>query len=142
MVTSPYTFVVAAALIDQSGRILLAKRSAYKAMAGLWEFPGGKVDDGETPDMAIIRELKEELGITVSAKDLKPLTFVSHTYDTFHLFMPLYICHAWQGEPKALEHEDLAWVHADSLNTYEMPEADEPFIDALQSYLKTIAIPT
>lgn len=129
-----FVFVVAAALINQSGRILLAQRPAHKHIGGLWEFPGGKVDAYETPEQALIRELHEELGIAINIHDLKPLTFVSHAYEGFHLFMPLYMCHVWQGELQAIEHDDLEWVPAAELKTYPMPPADEPLINALIEY--------
>lgn len=130
-------FVVAVALKDVQGRILLAQRPEGKAMAGLWEFPGGKVEPGETPEAALIRELHEELGIAVVQADLTPLTFASHHYDAtddraaFHLFMPLYGCTAWQGIPKALEHAALEWVSPNQLSRYPMPEADVPLVEWL-----------
>jgi 8-oxo-dGTP diphosphatase len=127
--------VVAAALIDADGRVLLARRPAHKELGGLWEFPGGKVHEGETPEAALIRELKEELGIDVPVKCLAPLTFASHGYERFHLLMPLYACRNWEGEPEPLEGQTLAWVRKDKLREYPMPPADEPLIPILQDWL-------
>jgi 8-oxo-dGTP diphosphatase len=131
----PLKLVVAAALIDADGRVLLARRPAHKELGGLWEFPGGKVHEGETPEAALIRELKEELGIDVPAKCLAPLTFASHGYERFHLLMPLYACRNWEGEPQPLEGQTLAWVRKDKLREYPMPPADEPLIPILQDWL-------
>ena len=125
------TLVVACALVDADSRVLIAQRPANKAMAGLWEFPGGKVNDGERPEDALIRELVEELGITVREACLAPLTFASHTYADFHLLMPLYICRRWEGTVTAREHQALAWVRANKLRDYPMPPADLPLIPAL-----------
>jgi 8-oxo-dGTP diphosphatase len=125
------TLVVACALVDADNRVLIAQRPANKAMAGLWEFPGGKVNDGERPEDALIRELVEELGITVREACLAPLTFASHTYADFHLLMPLYICRRWEGTVTAREHQALAWVRANKLRDYPMPPADLPLIPAL-----------
>eukprot|EP00959_Pyramimonas_sp_CCMP1952_P229026 4789005-Pyramimonas_sp.AAC.1 len=127
--------VVAAALIDSEGRVLLAQRPPGKAMAGLWEFPGGKVEAGETPETALARELREELGVDVATAELKPLTFASHTYPTFHLLMPLFACTKWSGDPTPLEGQQLAWAASDELRTYEMPAADVPLIGALQRFV-------
>lgn len=127
--------VVAVALIDADGRVLLAQRPAHKQLGGLWEFPGGKLDGGETPEAALARELKEELGIDVPLRCLAPLTFASHTYETFHLLMPLYICRNWEGEPEPLEGQKLAWVRKERLRDYSMPPADEPLIPILQDWL-------
>jgi 8-oxo-dGTP diphosphatase len=127
--------VVAVALIDADGRVLLARRPDGKEHGGLWEFPGGKIHEGETPEAALIRELKEELGIDVPARCLAPLTFASHTYENFHLLMPLYICRNWHGEPEPLEGQTLAWVRKDRLSTYPMPPADAPLIPILQDWL-------
>ena len=129
------TLVVACALIDADNRVLIAQRPANKAMAGLWEFPGGKVNDGERPEDALIRELAEELGITVREACLAPLTFASHTYADFHLLMPLYICRRWEGTVTATEHQALAWVRANKLRDYPMPPADLPLIPALTDLL-------
>jgi 8-oxo-dGTP diphosphatase len=125
------TLVVACALIDADNRVLIAQRPAGKAMAGLWEFPGGKLNDGERPEDALIRELAEELGITVREACLAPLTFASHAYADFHLLMPLYVCRRWEGTVTAREHQALAWVRANKLRDYPMPPADAPLIPAL-----------
>ena len=123
--------VVAAALIDADNRVLIAQRPEGKALAGLWEFPGGKIDMGERPETSLIRELHEELGITVKEACLAPLTFASHAYDDFHLLMPLYICRRWDGDVIAREGQQLAWVRANRLRDYEMPPADIPLIPHL-----------
>ncbi len=120
--------VAACALVDPDGRVLIAKRPEGKSMAGLWEFPGGKVDQGETPEAALIRELGEELGIDVTEACLAPLTFASHAYETFHLLMPLYVCRRWNGIVRAHEGQELAWVRPNRLRGYEMPPADMPLI--------------
>nr|WP_051432406.1 (deoxy)nucleoside triphosphate pyrophosphohydrolase [Rhodovibrio salinarum] len=127
--------VAAAALIDHDGRVLIAKRPEGKAMAGLWEFPGGKVKDGETPEAALIRELSEELGIDTRVSCLAPIAFASHSYDDFHLLMPLYVCRVWQGTPQALEHAELKWVAPVRLRDYPMPEADIPLTALLRDLL-------
>lgn len=127
--------VVAAALVDTDGRILLAQRPEGKQMAGLWEFPGGKVDAGERPEDSLIRELHEELGIDVRADCLAPLTFASHAYEDFHLLMPLYICRRWEGFVTSREDQALKWVHARQLRDYPMPPADEPLIPPLVDLL-------
>src|SRR5215468_9275984 len=133
---SPRIILVAAvALVDTDGRVLLAKRPAGKSMAGLWEFPGGKVDAGETPEAALIRELAEELGIDVTASCLAPFTFASHTYSDFHLLMPLYVCRKWSGIPSAREGQRLAWVRPARLGDYPMPPADAPLIGMLRDLL-------
>lgn len=123
--------VVAVALVDADGRILIAQRPEGKQLAGLWEFPGGKVEAGERPEETLIRELREELGITVEEPCLAPLTFASHAYDTFHLLMPLYVCRRWSGLVQAKEHQALKWVRAKDLRSYPMPPADEPLIPVL-----------
>jgi 8-oxo-dGTP diphosphatase len=125
--------VVACALIDVDGRVLLAQRPQGRTMAGLWEFPGGKVEAGEKPEATLIRELKEELGIDVKEACLAPLTFASHAYDDFHLMMPLYVCRRWDGTPVALEGQELAWVRPNKLRDYPMPPADLPLIPHLQN---------
>ncbi len=126
--------VVAAALFDEAGRVLLAQRPEGKAMAGLWEFPGGKVEAGETPEVALARELKEELGIAISHKALKPITFASHTYESFHLLMPLYACRTWDGVPKGAEGQALEWVEPSRLHGFPAPAADLPLFDVLAEH--------
>jgi 8-oxo-dGTP diphosphatase len=123
--------VVACALLDADGRVLIAQRPPGKALAGLWEFPGGKLEPGERPEDSLIRELDEELGITVKAPCLAPLTFASHAYDDFHLLMPLYVCRRWDGFVTAREGQALAWVKPTRLRDYAMPPADEPLIPPL-----------
>lgn len=127
--------VSAVALIDPDGRVLLAERPAGKSMAGLWEFPGGKVEPGETPEAALIRELHEELGIDTWASCLAPLTFASHAYDSFHLLMPLFACRKWNGIVTPREGQRLAWVRAADLADYPMPPADIPLIPILRMWL-------
>jgi len=123
--------VVACALVDADRRILIAQRPPGKQLAGLWEFPGGKIEPGETPEDALIRELDEELAVSTKTACLAPLTFTSYSYDNFHLLMPLYVCRKWQGTPVAREHSDLKWVRAQKLREYPMPPADEPLIAPL-----------
>ena len=123
--------VVAVALIDPDGRVLIAERPAGKQLAGLWEFPGGKIEPGERPEACLIRELREELGITVEEACLAPLTFASHAYAEFHLLMPLYVCRRWSGFAEPLEGQRLAWVRPRELRDYPMPPADAPLIPAL-----------
>ena len=127
--------VSAVALIDPDGRVLLAQRPEGKSMAGLWEFPGGKVEAGETPEAALIRELQEELGIDTWASCLAPLTFASHSYDDFHLLMTLFVCRKWQGIPQSKEGQALKWVRAQDLREYPMPAADVPLIPILRDWL-------
>jgi 8-oxo-dGTP diphosphatase len=127
--------VSAVALIDADGRVLLAQRPEGKSMAGLWEFPGGKVELGETPEAALIRELKEELGIDTHASCLAPLTFASHAYPDFHLLMPLFACRRWQGAPTPHEGQRLAWVRVRDLRSYPMPPADLPLVPVLRDWL-------
>ena len=129
------TLVVACALIDVDGRVLIAQRPPGKAMTGLWEFPGGKVEQGERPEQTLVRELHEELGITVEEPCLAPLTFASHAYPDFHLLMPLYVCRRWQGIATAREHTRLAWVRPNRLRDYPMPPADEPLVSHLMELL-------
>jgi len=133
--TLAVTLVVAAALIDIDGRVLLTQRPEGKAMAGLWEFPGGKVRPDETPETALIRELKEELGIDVAEACLAPLSFASHRYERFHLLMPLYACRRWTGSPEAREGQRLAWVRPQKLEDYPMPPADKPLVAMLRNWL-------
>lgn len=125
--------VAACALIDVDGRVLLAERPAGKSMAGLWEFPGGKVETGESPEAALVRELKEELGITVAEKCLAPFTFASHRYEAFHLLMPLYVCRNWEGDIVPQDGQEIAWVRANRLADYPMPPADAPLIGMLRT---------
>jgi 8-oxo-dGTP diphosphatase len=132
---STLVLVAACALIDADGRVLIAQRPEGKPMAGLWEFPGGKVEQGELPEQSLIRELKEELGIAVSEACLAPLTFASHAYPDFHLLMPLFVCRRWEGTVTATEGQRLAWVRANRLRDYEMPPADIPLISHLQALL-------
>ena len=127
--------VVACALVDPDGRVLLAKRPAGKPLAGLWEFPGGKVEPGETPEAALIRELKEELDIEITGKCLAPLTFTSHSYPGFHLLMPLYVCRRWDRDITPMQGQQLAWVRARKLVDYAMPPADEPLKAVLRDLL-------
>jgi len=131
----PIQVVAACALVDLDGRVLLARRPEGKKMAGLWEFPGGKLNPGETPEVALIRELKEELDIDVTAACLAPLFFASHGYERFHLLMPLYVCRRWKGTPQGKEGQALAWVHKDKLADYPMPEADRPLVPLLRDFL-------
>ncbi len=131
----PILLVVACALLDTEGRILLAQRPEGKSMAGLWEFPGGKLDEGETPEAALIRELREELGIETQEACLSPLFFASHSYPKFHLLMPLYICRKWQGRAVAREGQNLAWVRPEKLRDYPMPPADVPLVALLRDFL-------
>jgi 8-oxo-dGTP diphosphatase len=127
--------VVAGALIDSDSRVLIAQRPAGKPMAGLWEFPGGKVEDGERLEETLIRELREELGIVVREPCLAPLTFASHAYPDFHLLMPLYVCRRWEGIVQPMEGQKLAWVKPNRLKDYPMPPADEPLISHLTTLL-------
>jgi len=127
--------VAACVLVDEAGLVLITKRPEGKPLAGLWEFPGGKVEAGETPEHALIRELKEELGVDVAAHNLSPLTFVSHAYPDFHLLMPVYVCRQWQGAMIANEGQGLAWVRPEALTAYAMPPADEPLKQILPSLL-------
>jgi 8-oxo-dGTP diphosphatase len=128
----PLLLVVAAALINAEGRILLAQRPAGKAMAGLWEFPGGKVGANETPEAALVRELKEELGIDTSVGCLWPIAFASHAYADFHLLMPLFACRVWSGTPHPTEGQQLVWVNKAELKNYDMPPADAPLVEAIR----------
>ncbi|MBV9200481.1 MAG: 8-oxo-dGTP diphosphatase MutT [Alphaproteobacteria bacterium] len=134
-VAPPVVLVSAVALVDADGRVLLAQRPAGKAMAGLWEFPGGKVNPDETPENALIRELAEEIGIDVTASCLAPFTFASHSYPDFHLLMPLYVCRKWSGIPVAREGQRLTWVRSARLGDYPMPPADVPLVAMLRELL-------
>ncbi len=127
----PIVLVVACALVDQDNRILIARRPKGKSMAGLWEFPGGKLEEGEAPEAALVRELREELAIEVKTPCLAPLTFASHSYDDFHLLMPLFICRKWQGIVQPLEGQELKWVRPLKLREFEMPAADIPLVPHL-----------
>lgn len=127
--------VVAAALVDDDGRVLIAQRPEGKSLADLWEFPGGKVEDGETPEAAMIRELNEELGITVKQACLAPFVFASHTYENFHLLMPLYLIRRWDGQPTALEHQAIKWVRPKDMRDYPMPPADDPLVAYLIDFI-------
>jgi 8-oxo-dGTP diphosphatase len=131
----PLVLVAAVVLVDPDGRVLLAQRPAGKAMAGLWEFPGGKLDPGETPEAALIRELAEELGIDVTASCLAPFAFASHGYPDFHLLMPLYVCRKWTGIPTPREGQHLRWVRPARLADYPMPPADKPLLALLRDLL-------
>lgn len=134
--TAPRLLLVAAcALVDIEGRVLLQRRPAGKPMAGLWEFPGGKLHGGETPEACVIRELREELGIDTATSCLAPLTFASHAYEDAHLLMPLYVCRIWQGRPEAREGQDLAWVRPRDMGRYPMPPADVPLVAMLRDLL-------
>jgi 8-oxo-dGTP diphosphatase len=134
-VSTKTVLVAACALVDADGRVLLAQRPAGKPMAGLWEFPGGKVEQGERPEQTLIRELKEELSIVVREDCLAPLTFASHVYPDFHLLMPLYVCRRWEGAVEATEGQKLAWVRPNKLRDYDMPPADVPLISHLMTLL-------
>ncbi len=131
----PIVLVAAAALVDDEGRILLAQRPEGKSMAGMWEFPGGKVDAGENPEFALMRELKEELGIETRECCFSPIGFASHAYDDFHLLMPLFVCRVWRGEIQAMEGQKFEWVYAKDMYDYPMPAADIPLIYQLRDHL-------
>lgn len=127
--------VVACALLDRDNRVLLTERPQGKSFAGLWEFPGGKIEQGETPEISLIRELEEELGIHVQTNHLLPLTFASHSYETFHLLMPLYFCRDYEGMPQGREGQSLKWVFIGDLDKYSMPDADKPLVQLLKKFL-------
>jgi 8-oxo-dGTP diphosphatase len=133
--SKPLLLVAACALIDVDGRVLIAQRPQGKSLAGLWEFPGGKVEPGETPEAALVRELKEELDIEVAQACLAPFVFASHAYESFHLLMPLWLCRRWSGAVSAREHQALAWVKPAVLADYPMPPADEPLVAHLRDFL-------
>ena len=127
--------VVAVVLVDRDGRVLLSQRPSGKSMAGLWEFPGGKIENGEVPEEALIRELKEELGIDTWSSCLAPLSFASHSYEDFHLLMPVFVCRKWVGSPTPMEGQALKWVNRDKLKDYPMPPADIPMIAVIRDLL-------
>jgi len=131
----PLVLVAAAALVDEEARVLVASRPTRKSMAGLWEFPGGKVEPGETPEACLIRELEEELGIVTKPPCLAPLTFASHAYPTFHLLMPLFVCRVWEGEPLPREGQEIRWLRPRRLFDLPMPEADRPLLPFLDELL-------
>jgi 8-oxo-dGTP diphosphatase len=133
--TTPLLLVVACALVDVDGRVLIAQRPEGKQLAGLWEFPGGKLEPGETPEAALVRELKEELDIEVAQACLAPFVFTTHAYESFHLLMPLWLCRRWSGVVRALEHQAIAWVKPAKLSDYPMPPADEPLVAYLRDFL-------
>ena len=133
--SGPILLVAAVALVDRDGRVLLARRPEGKTMAGLWEFPGGKVRDGELPEQALIRELEEELGIDTRRSCLAPFAFASHSYEDFHLLMPLFVCRVWRGTPRPREGQELAWVRPPRLGDYAMPPADVPLVALLRDLL-------
>jgi 8-oxo-dGTP diphosphatase len=133
--SKPLVLVAAVALVDSDGRVLIAQRPEGKQLAGLWEFPGGKVEPGETPEVALIRELKEELGIEVAQACLAPFVFTTHSYESFNLLMPLWLCRRWSGVVQAHEHQALAWVKPNKLSDYPMPPADEPLVAYLRDFL-------
>jgi 8-oxo-dGTP diphosphatase len=133
--TKPIVLVAACALVDVDGRVLIAQRPEGKQLAGLWEFPGGKVEPGESPEEALIRELREELDIEVAKACLAPFVFASHAYETFHLLMPLWLCRRWSGTAQAREHQALAWVKPARLGDYPMPPADEPLVAYLRDFI-------
>src|ERR1700722_16346495 len=135
MADTKLALVVACALLDADKRVLIAQRPAGKTLAGLWEFPGGKVEAGETPEACLIRELDEELGISVTHACLAPFVFASHAYDHFHLLMPLYLCRRWEGVVTAREHAALAWVRPEKMDAYPMPPADAPLVAWLRDLL-------
>src|ERR1043165_3595376 len=135
MPVQPLVLVVAAALVDSDGRVLIAQRPGGRSMAGLWEFPGGKVEADERPEDALIRELRGEVGIAVKEACLAPFTFASHTYGAFHLLMPLYVCRRWEGTPEPRHHAALKWVRPNEMKSYPMPAADLPLIPLLRDLL-------
>ena len=131
----PVLLVAAVAMVDADGRVLVAQRPEGKSMAGLWEFPGGKVHADETPEATVVRELREELGVDITESCLAPLTFASHTYETFHLLMPLFVCRVWKGTPQPLEGQALAWKRPVALAALPMPPADRPLVALLRDFL-------
>jgi 8-oxo-dGTP diphosphatase len=133
--SKPLLLVVACALVDADGRVLIGQRPQGKQLGGLWEFPGGKLEPGETPEEALIRELREELGIEVTQACLAPFVFTTHAYESFHLLMPLWLCRRWSGVVEAREHQAVAWVKPNQLSDYPMPPADEPLVAYLRDFL-------
>lgn len=131
----PIVLVAAVALLDRDGRVLISQRPQLKSMAGLWEFPGGKIEDGETPEEALIRELREELSVETVESCLAPFTFASHEYEAFHLLMPLYVCRKWNGRITPMEKQQIRWVMPNQLNQYSMLPADKPLVAMLRDYL-------
>ena len=131
----PLLLVAACALVDADGRVLMCQRPQGKALAGLWEFPGGKLEPGETPEACLIRELREELGIEVASACLAPFVFASHGYEAFHLLMPLYLCRRWEGTPQALEHPQIRWIRPAKMDELPMPPADAPLVAYLRDFL-------
>ncbi|MBX2834091.1 MAG: 8-oxo-dGTP diphosphatase MutT [Micavibrio sp.] len=131
----PIVLVAAAALVNKKGEVFIAQRPEGKSMAGLWEFPGGKVEEGETPEFALMRELREELGIETRPCCFHPIAFASHAYESFHLLMPLFVCRVWHGEPHLAEHQNSAWVRPQDMMDYPMPAADIPLVTALRDLL-------
>jgi 8-oxo-dGTP diphosphatase len=131
----PTIFVSAVAMVDTDGRVLMAQRPEGKSLAGLWEFPGGKIETGESPEAALVRELKEELGVDITESCLAPFTFASHSYETFHLFMPLYLCRIWKGEPYGAEGQILKWVYPHKMSQLPMPAADIPLVAMLRDFI-------
>ena len=132
---SPQILVAAAALLDIEGRVLIARRPPWKQMPGLWEFPGGKVEDGERPEEAVVREVREELGIEITESCLAPLTFASYVYDEFHLLMPLFVCRVWQGQLTPREGQELKWMRPNRIADLPLPPADIPLVAALRDLL-------
>ena len=131
----PLLLVAACALVDVDGRVLMCQRPQGKSLAGLWEFPGGKLEPGETPEACLIRELKEELDIEVASACLAPFVFASHSYEAFHLLMPLYLCRRWEGTPRAVEHPQIRWIRPSQMSELPMPPADEPLVAYLRDFL-------
>ena len=136
--TRRVVLVAACAFVDGQGHVLVTRRPEGKPLAGLWELPGGKIEADETPERALVRELREELGVAVEPENLRPLTFVSHAYPEFHLLMPVYVCRSWQGAMDAHEDQEIAWVRPEALSSYAMPPADEPLKETLPPLLRLL----